>query len=195
MWAADTTQSEGSESQSQCAPLQAGQGKGSGSSELAGQGGKKPRPARLCATPPAQKATWARAWSASTTGAQLCAITTSPPGLAFTRFHSSLSRHQSTLLTRLRTGACDLGAYKAHFEPERPMCACSGEPETREHLLLHCPLCASQRATLLSSLRLKSTPLAYLLSDQRVTKATLRFLTNSGRFDSLYSPPSEDPSS
>ncbi|KAG0653194.1 hypothetical protein C6P46_003469 [Rhodotorula mucilaginosa] len=66
----------------------------------------------------AQKATWARAWSASTTGAQLCAITTSPPGLAFTPFHSSLSRRQSTLLTRPCTGACNLSAYKAHFEPK-----------------------------------------------------------------------------
>jgi hypothetical protein len=32
------------------------------------------------------------------------------------------------------------------------------------------------------------------LSDPRATKATLRFLADSGRFNSLYSPPSEDPS-
>ncbi|KWU41016.1 hypothetical protein RHOSPDRAFT_23768, partial [Rhodotorula sp. JG-1b] len=71
--------------------------------------------------------------------------------------------------------------------------ACGGEPETREHFLLHCPLYAPQRATLLSSLRHKRPPLACLLSDPRATKATLRFLTDSGRSDSLYSPPSEDP--
>jgi hypothetical protein len=97
----------------------------------------------------AQKATWARAWSASTTGVQLHAITTSPPGLAFTRFHSLLSRRQLTLLTQFCTGACNLGAYKAHFKPKRLMCVCGGEPETREHFLLHCPLYASQCATLL----------------------------------------------
>lgn len=34
------------------------------------------------------------------------------------RFHESLSRRQSTLLTQLRIGACDLGAYKAQFEPD-----------------------------------------------------------------------------
>jgi hypothetical protein len=131
----------------------------------------------------AQKATWARAWSASTTGVQLHAITTSPPGLAFTRFHSLLSRRQLTLLTQFCTGACNLGAYKAHFKPKRLMCVCGGEPETREHFLLHCPLYASQCATLLSSLQLKSTTLAYLLSDQRAAKATLWFLAKSGRFD------------
>jgi hypothetical protein len=109
--------------------------------------------------------------------------------------HSSLSHRHSTLLTRLRTGACDLGAYKAHFEPERLMCACGGEPETQEHFFLHCPLYTTPRATLLASLRLKSPSLAYLLSDPRTTKATLRFLVDSGRFDSLYSPPLDDLSS
>ena len=113
--------------------------------------------------------------------------------LSFSRLHSSLSHRQSTLLTQLRTGACDLGAYRAHFEPERLLCACDGEPETREHFFLHCPLYATPRATLFSSLRLKSPSIAYLLSDPRATRATLRFLADSGRFDSLYCPPSENP--
>jgi hypothetical protein len=75
------------------------------------------------------------------------------------------------------------------------MCACGGEPETQEHFFLHCPLYTTPRATLLASLRLKSPSLAYLLSDPRTTKATLRFLVDSGRFDSLYSPPLDDLSS
>ena len=95
----------------------------------------------------------------------------------------------------LGTGACDLGAYTAHFDPDRLMCACGGEPETREHFFLHCPLHANPRTNLFASLRLKSPSLAYLLSDPRATKATLRFLADLGRFDLLYSPPSDDPSS
>lgn len=59
--------------------------------------------------------------------------------------HPSLA--QSTLLARLRTGTCDLGAYKAHFEPERLMCLCGGKPETRKHFFLHCELYAVPRAT------------------------------------------------
>ena len=76
------------------------------------------------------------------------------------------------------------------------MCACGGEPETREHFFLHCPLYATPCATLLASLRLQSPSLAYLLSDPCATKPTLRFpfLTDLGRFGSLYCPPSEDPS-
>jgi hypothetical protein len=31
---------------------------------------------------------------------------------------------------------------KAHFKPEQLLCACGGEPETREHLFLHYPLYA-----------------------------------------------------
>ena len=65
----------------------------------------------------AQKSTWSALWALSPTGGQLCAVASSPPGPAFSHFHSTLSHCQSTLLTRLRTGACDLGAYKAHFEP------------------------------------------------------------------------------
>lgn len=73
------------------------------------------------------------------------------------------------------------------------MCACGGEPETREHLSFRCPLYASPRATLLSSLQLENPPSLALLSNPRNAKATLRFLADSGRFDLLYCPPSEDP--
>ncbi|GAA5993768.1 hypothetical protein JCM10908_006292 [Rhodotorula pacifica] len=43
------------------------------------------------------------------------------------------------------------------------------------------------------SLRLKSLPtISYLLGNPRATKATLRFLADSGRFDSLFCPPLDD---
>ncbi|GAA5990750.1 hypothetical protein JCM10908_003217, partial [Rhodotorula pacifica] len=128
----------------------------------------------------AQLASWASMWATSPTGAGLRAISSSPPGPAFTRYHASLSRRQSSLLTRLRTGACDLGAYKQHFEHDEAarmaamMCACGGEPETREHFLLHCPRYAAPRAELFATLRLKTPPtIAYLLGEPRATKATL----------------------
>ncbi|GAA5987179.1 hypothetical protein JCM10908_001846 [Rhodotorula pacifica] len=141
----------------------------------------------------AQQLAWLSLWSSSLTGGGLRAVTSSPPGLSFACYHASLSRRQSTLLTRLRTGACDLGAYRAHFEPDRLLCACGGEPETREHYFLHCPLYAHQRGNLLSSLRLKTLPtISYLLGDPGATKATLRFLADSGRFDSLFCPPTDN---
>ena len=50
------------------------------------------------------------------------------------------SAHLSTinLLSRLRTGVCDLCAYRAHFDLDKELCQC-GEVESREHFLLLCP--------------------------------------------------------
>jgi hypothetical protein len=42
---------------------------------------------------------------------------------------SPYTRRQSTLLSRLRTGVCDLGAYRAHFDPDKELCEC-GEVES-----------------------------------------------------------------
>ncbi|KAG0662697.1 hypothetical protein C6P46_003202 [Rhodotorula mucilaginosa] len=135
---------------------------------------------------------WAKDWTAATTGTGLRAIARSPPGPSFSRFHAQLTRRQSTLLSRLRTGVCDLGAYRAHFDPDKEMCKC-GEVESREHFLLLCHLYAPC-AALLSELRKPTLrPVSFLLNDPAATKAVLHFLANSGRFDSLYSPPA-DPS-
>ncbi|KWU41018.1 hypothetical protein RHOSPDRAFT_11053, partial [Rhodotorula sp. JG-1b] len=62
---------------------------------------------------------WAKDWSAATTGAGLRAIAKFPPGPSFSRLHAQLTLRQPTLLSRLRTGVCDLGAYRAHFDPEK----------------------------------------------------------------------------
>ena len=123
----------------------------------------------------------------------LRAITKAPPGPSFSRFHDQLTRRQLTLLSRLRTGVCDVGAYRAHFDPDKELCEC-GEVESREHFLLLCPLYTAPRAALLSELRKPTLPpIPFLLGDPSATKAVLRFLANSGRFDSLYLPPA-DPS-
>ncbi|KWU40965.1 hypothetical protein RHOSPDRAFT_37508 [Rhodotorula sp. JG-1b] len=95
----------------------------------------------------------------SSTSTQLCAITTSSPGLAFTHYHASLSYRQSTVLARLRTGACDLGAYKARYEHEHLICPCGSKPQTRKHFLLYCPpLRLPARHTPLLSLTQKHHP-------------------------------------
>ncbi|KWU40986.1 hypothetical protein RHOSPDRAFT_13006, partial [Rhodotorula sp. JG-1b] len=92
---------------------------------------------------------------------------------------------QLTLLSRLRAGICDLGAYRAHFDPEKEMCEC-GEVESREHFLRLRPLYAAPCTALLSELREPTLPaVSFLLGDPSATKAALRFLTNSGGFDSL----------
>ena len=143
----------------------------------------------------AQKSIWSALWASSPTGGQLRAVASSPPGPSFSRFHSSLSRRQSTLLTRLRTGACDLGAYKALFEPERLICACGGEPETRKHFLLHC-LSTPHSVPPSSPPSDSNLPLSPTSS---ATRARQRRLSGSSptpaALTPFYSPPSEDPSS
>ena len=129
---------------------------------------------------------WAKDWSNATTGAGLRAISKSPPGRSLARFHAPLTRRKLTLLSQLRTDVCDIGAYCAHFDPDKELCGC-GEVESREHFLLLCPLYAAPHAALLSELRKSTIPsISFLLSDPAATKATLRFLANSGRFNSLY---------
>ena len=51
-------------------------------------------------------------------------------------------------------------------------------------------------ALLSDKLRKSTLPaVSFLLGDPSATKAALRFLANSGRFDSLYSPPERPPAS
>lgn len=97
----------------------------------------------------AEKVTWACSWATSPTSGQFCADTSSLPSYAFTPYHKILSCRQSTLLTQLWTGACNLCDYRAHFESDQLMCTCCGEPETHKHFLLHCLLYALPRTTLL----------------------------------------------
>ena len=73
---------------------------------------------------------WAKDWSAAMSGASLRAIAKFPPGPSYSlSIHAQLTRRQSTLFSRLRTGICDLGADRAHLNPEKQMCEC-GEVES-----------------------------------------------------------------
>lgn len=89
------------------------------------------------------------------TGAQFQAIAKDPRDKISFRFTARSYAAQSTLLTRLPTGACNLGVYQAQFHPLKATCH---------------------------------------LGNARATKATLHFLADSGRFNSLYCPHEPPPS-
>ncbi|KAG0653575.1 hypothetical protein C6P46_002476 [Rhodotorula mucilaginosa] len=120
----------------------------------------------------AQKSTWLALWGSS--GGQLRAVPSSPPGPSFSRFHSLLSCCQ-------RTSNPTTSSALAAANPRRENISSSTARST------------PHRAPPFSPPSGLNPSLTYLLSDLRATKATLRFLANSGHFDSLYCPPSKDP--
>ena len=137
---------------------------------------------------------WAKDWSAAMSGAGLrrqaglgievrgqagqggprTSRPSQPVGRASaSTFHTQLSRRQSTRLSRLRTGVCNLGAYRADVDPEKSTCKCGGV-ESRKHYHLLCPLYAAPRAALLSELcKLTLPAVSFLLGDPSATKAVL----------------------
>uniref|UniRef100_A0A0K3CPZ3 BY PROTMAP: gi/342318905/gb/EGU10861.1/ Pol-like protein [Rhodotorula glutinis ATCC 204091] n=2 Tax=Rhodotorula toruloides TaxID=5286 RepID=A0A0K3CPZ3_RHOTO len=132
----------------------------------------------------ATRARWDDEWRRSSVGRQLFAVTQLASRSA--SYYDGLSKRQATLLCRLRTGACALNAYRAKFDATRdPLCSC-GEEETREHLLIVCPLYNDARHLLLQHIRLcKSPPVGQLLGNPSYRDALLNFLNPTGRFPRL----------
>lgn len=93
------------------------------------------------------------------------------PGHSFSRFHPQLTCWGKTLLPRLRTGVCNLDIYCVHCDPDKELCKC-GEIESREHFLFFYPLYTAPCASL--------PPISSLLNNPSASKATLRYLANSG---------------
>jgi len=63
------------------------------------------------------------------------------------------TRHEQTILSRLRCGTNNLNASKAKFNLlASPLCAC-GEIETVHHFLLRCPMHESYRTVMIKAIR------------------------------------------
>ncbi len=72
--------------------------------------------------------------------------------------HMHLSKHESSALTQIRTGAIGLRAFLARRGVpgvNTPLCRCATEPETAAHLIARCPELAEAR----ESLRSKVAPM------------------------------------
>ena len=76
--------------------------------------------------------------------------------------HKGLRKHESSVLTQIRTGMIGLRAF-LHWRrvPDvvTPLCRCAGEPETVDHVILRCPEHENARGRLRQSLIEKGQPL------------------------------------
>jgi hypothetical protein len=64
--------------------------------------------------------------------------------------HKHLAKHESSMLTQIRTGKIGLNAflYKCNVPGVTPECACGEAPETARHLLIDCRAASISRAEL-----------------------------------------------
>ena len=128
---------------------------------------------------------WEERWKAERRGRKLRKVDSHTPGSHLLCIHSDLRRRHSSLLTQLRTGLSHLNAdlFKIRVAPS-PHCDC-GERETREHLLLACPLFRAQRNRMRSDLAAQDLgymDVSSLLSIPEAIPIVLRFVTDTGRF-------------
>lgn len=147
----------------------------------------------LQAAKAALKLQWESEWSTAPVGVALRDVDSAPPSSSFRRRLRSLPRPQATLLSRLRTDFSSL-AHPLHRATLHPsgLCEC-GEPETREHFFLSCPIYSTQRSALLSSLPTRHLPpLSSLLSTEAFLPAVLTYINATDRFPRLYATVTEN---
>lgn len=76
------------------------------------------------------------------------------PGIECRRIYFTGSRHEQTILARLRLGHCGLATSESRWCPfVSCICACGFEQETVEHFLLRCPNFDTERAQLVQDVR------------------------------------------
>ena len=115
-------------------------------------------------------------------GAQLRKIDGCPPGLHTLKLHTDLSRHHNSILTQLRTGCSHLrgNLFKMRIKPS-PFCVC-GHIESREHLLLSCPLFALVRHKLRVATKGEPLEVSKLLFNPLLIPATLTYINETEQF-------------
>jgi hypothetical protein len=90
-------------------------------------------------------------------------------------------------MVQLRTGHAFLGQYYHRFLPsEDPSCSCGTPIETREHILIDCPLYCDHRDVLRDKDGILS--LADLLGKKEGIKRVAEFINESGAYEKK-SPP------
>jgi hypothetical protein len=101
--------------------------------------------------------------------------------------HTGMKKHESALLTQLRTGKVGFNAF-LHLmrvpDIQGPECDCQEGDMTVEHVLLKCPQWNTERAELISPLRTNN--LKEILTTKSGGKAATRFVRRIGILDQFW---------
>lgn len=98
--------------------------------------------------------------------------------------HIGMKKHESALLTQLRTGKIGFNAFLHSMrvpDVRSPECECQEGDMTVEHVLLKCPQWDIERAELISPLRTNN--LKKILTTRSGGKAATRFVRRIGILD------------
>ena len=94
------------------------------------------------------------------------------------------NRASSALLAQLRTGHCGLNHYLWRFKKaDSAKCdMCGYQEETVEHFLVKCPSFWKERIELKRKVGLGRMKIAILLGDKEAIRATMKYVSDTGRF-------------
>ena len=131
---------------------------------------------------------WSRTWCNSRHSDLVKQAIVRPPSskLVPAHRHFSGSRAIHSRLIQLITGHSFIGEYYRRFVPsESPECPCGEAPiQTRDHILIDCPLYDGARSHLRRASRSLCIPT--LLGTYKGLKAVARFLTSSNAFSKVH---------
>lgn len=132
-----------------------------------------------------QKREWGQECAAQHRFRRLHAIDASLPSNRFLKLTKSCSRHETSILTQMRSSRIPLNRHLHQMgKAERPTCPhCPTQEETVRHYLMECGHYSRERATLRRTLRRGSDRLSCLLASKAGIEATLKFIKTTRRFD------------
>ena len=106
-------------------------------------------------------------------------ITAPPYVKTGSELYDGLSRRNTALLVRLRTGHCALNNYLNRMKiTESPICECGHSRETVRHYIVECPIYESCRETLRNAVGARNLRVERLLGQPK-------FINSSGRFKEI----------
>lgn len=127
-------------------------------------------------------------WTASPRYAKLAPIDRGPPANRFWKIIKNCTRSETSALIQLRTRHIPLNAHLHRIKQvDHPFCRfCPGTREDVPHLLLQCPQYINERVKLQRELGRRASDISYLLGTNDGVKQTMKYLRETGRFNSTF---------